>query len=105
MYVCDLGIYNEMSFRFSENKGKILENVVFLELIKKDNQLFYGISREYGEVDFIVCKNNKVNRLIQCCYDISSEMTKEREINALLKAISFYSMKEGYIYTYDYDVK
>lgn len=103
MYVCDLGIYNEMSFRFSENKGKILENVVFLELIKKDNQLFYGISREYGEVDFIVCKNNKVNRLIQCCYDISSEMTKEREINALLKAISFYSLKEGYIYTYDYE--
>ncbi|GAH76889.1 unnamed protein product, partial [marine sediment metagenome] len=73
VYICDLGIYNEMSFRFSENKGKILENIVFLELIKKGRQLFYGLSREYGEVDFIICKNNRVDRLIQCCYDISSE--------------------------------
>ena len=103
VYLCDIGIYNEMSFKFSENKGSILENLVFLELIKRDEQVFYGLNQKFGEIDFIVCKNNKVNKLIQCCYDISDKVTKKRETEALLAAMDYYNLKIGYIYTYDYE--
>ena len=103
VYLCDIGIYNEMSFKFSENKGSILENLVFLELIKRDEQVFYGLNQKFGEIDFIVCKNNKVNKLIQCCYDISDKVTKKRETESLLAAMDYYNLKIGYIYTYDYE--
>ena len=67
------------------------------------HRVFYGLNQKFGEIDFIVCKNNKVNKLIQCCYDISDKVTEKRETEALLAAMDYYNLKIGYIYTYDYE--
>jgi predicted AAA+ superfamily ATPase len=101
-YIADIGIYNEISFRFSENNGKKLENFVFLEFLKKDYQIYYGYD-VFGDIDFIICKNNKIVELAQCCYEIERPETRERELKSLIKALAFYKMKEGSIYTFDYE--
>jgi len=102
VYIADIGMYNEISFRFSENKGKKLENIVFLEFLKKDYQIYYGYDA-FGDIDFIICKNNRIIELAQCCYEIERAETRERELKSLIKAMAFYKMKEGSIYTFDFE--
>ena len=79
------------SFRFSENNGKKLEN-----------QIYYGYDG-FKEIDFIICKNSKIVELAQCCYEIEGPETRERELKSLIKALTFYKMKEGSIYTFDFE--
>ena len=104
IYICDLGIYNQMGFRFSENKGAVLENFVFFELKRKYNQVYYGKNNNQ-EIDFVVSVKNKVNLLIQACFDLSNPKTKDREVSSLLKAMVNYKLKKGYIITYDYQAE
>ena len=91
-YVVDLGIYSAFSgVTFNaENDGWRMENVVFLKLYsereKKDYELFYW--RNGCEVDFVLIREQRVLSLVQVAYDISAAKTRQREINALLKAAS-----------------
>lgn len=103
LYICDLGMYNELSFRFSENKGKILENFVFMELKRKYEGVYYGEDKDYREIDFVVVRNNKIDQLIQCAWDISNNLTKQREVGSLIKAMDKFNIKEGIVITYDFE--
>lgn len=70
-----------------ENLGYQLENVVYLELLRRRTQGNYEVyfyKKDY-EVDFVLVRNRKVIRLIQVCYDISAYKTRKRELNSLLK--------------------
>jgi predicted AAA+ superfamily ATPase len=89
VYVVDNGFVSTTAFNLSENLGRLLENQVFVELIRKgydtENTLFYYRSRNDKEVDFVTRKGVKVERLIQVCYDLTSEKTRRREIDALIE--------------------
>ena len=89
VYVVDNGFVSTTAFNLSENLGRLLENQVFIELIRKgydtENTLFYYRSRNDKEVDFVTRKGVKVERLIQVCYDLTSEKTRRREIDALIE--------------------
>jgi predicted AAA+ superfamily ATPase len=89
VYVVDNGFVSTTAFNLSENVGRLLENQVFIELIRKgydtENTLFYYRSRNDKEVDFVTRKGVKVERLIQVCYDLTSEKTRRREIDALIE--------------------
>lgn len=73
----------------SANFGWRLENVIYVELLRRNRpqhkDIFYYRDRQW-EVDFMVTKDGQVEQLIQVSYDISNEKTKQREINALVKA-------------------
>lgn len=87
-YSIDPGIINAVTFRFSENMGRLYENIVAASLIRtigKEN-LFYWKSKQQEEVDFVVREGLAVRQLIQVCYDLSDRKTKKREITAMLKA-------------------
>lgn len=91
VYAIDQGFCNFIGFRLSEDRGRILENVVCIELLRKKArnhgmELYYWKDHQQNEVDFVIKKGRKVAQLIQVCYDISDPTTKEREIKALLKA-------------------
>ena len=92
LYVID-GMWN-FSLSFSKNKGRILENIVFLELRKKgfveNENLFYVKGKNY-EVDFLIFDKNK--ELIQVCYELN-EINKDREIKAFEKAIKDLNLKD-----------
>lgn len=106
-FINDTGLVNYVLVNFSENIGRLMENCVFLKLLRKKHnkpklELFYW--RDKGkEVDFVVKKGKKINKLIQVCYTVENEDTKEREIKNLLKASNELKCKELAIITWDYE--
>ena len=89
VYVVDNGFVSSTAFNISENLGRLLENLVFVELLRKGYEcgktLFYYRSRNDREIDFVTRKGSTVEQLIQVCYDLSSPKTRKREFDALLE--------------------
>ena len=101
MYCSDLWFVNLLSFQFSENLWRILENLVFMELKRKWEDIFYH--KWEKECDFIIKEKNKIIRAIQVTYSLEDLKTKEREINGLIDALKTYNLNEWLILTYDED--
>lgn len=70
-----------------ENLGYQLENVVYLELLRRRVRGEYEVYfyKNSYEIDFVLVRNRKVLQLIQVCYDISAIKARRRELNALWK--------------------
>ena len=89
VYVVDNGFVSAKAFNLSENLGRLLENQVFVALLRKgydtDKSLFYYRSRNDKEVDFVTRQGPRVESLIQVCYDLSSERTLKREVDSLIE--------------------
>jgi len=97
-YAIDNGILTALDFSFSENKGKLLENMIALELLKHDKELTYY--KNIVECDFIIKQKN--NYLpIQCSFSLQNDATKKREFKGLISACEFLKVKKGIIVTYD----
>ena len=90
VYVVDNGFVQSTGFNLSENLGRLLENQVFVELLRRGyipgQTLFYYRTRNDKEIDFVTRKGAKVEQLIQVCYDMTSEKTRKRELDALVEA-------------------
>lgn len=90
IYVVDNGFVQSTAFNLSENLGRLLENQVFVELLRRGyipgQTLFYYRTRNDKEIDFVTRKGAKVEQLIQVCYDMTSEKTRKREFDALVEA-------------------
>ena len=90
VYVVDNGFVQSTAFNLSENLGRLLENQVFVELLRRGyipgQTLFYYRTRNDKEIDFVIRKGAKVEQLIQACYDMTSEKTRKRELDALVEA-------------------
>ncbi|MGC9150081.1 MAG: ATP-binding protein [Candidatus Micrarchaeia archaeon] len=105
IYVADLGITNIVAL--SEDIGKRMENVVFLELLRKINfdpliRIYYFKERE-NEVDFVIKEGLKVKQLIQVTYASSKDEIEKREIKALLKANELIKCKNLLMVTWDFE--
>ncbi len=89
IYCVDNGFFKLFYLNFSENSGKLMENTVAIELLKRGyktgKDLFYA-KVDGKEVDFVLKKGLKIKQLIQVCYSLEDYNTKEREIKSLLKA-------------------
>ncbi len=102
VYSIDNGFSVVNSASFSEDKGKMLENIVFLNLRKRYKEIFYF--QENGECDFVIKDGLKITRAIQVCY-ILTEQNRERELNGLIEALDKFKLKEGLILTYNQEDK
>lgn len=98
IYLIDTGFIN-LADNFSKNHGHILENIVAIQLLRK-NKTFYYYKNSY-ECDFVVKEGLKIKYAIQVAYDINNEKTQDREIKSLLKTMNRLNLKEGYILTYN----
>jgi len=67
VYVIDNGIRSAIAFQFSADFGKFLENVIFIELKKRHNEVWYYKTSNNLEIDFLVKTNNEllIYRLLQ----------------------------------------
>lgn len=99
-YLVDLGLKNiTITNTYDADLGHKLENVVYLELIRRGGKVFVGKNGE-KEVDFIVQKSNNEREYYQVSYTINDEKVFEREIS------SFRNIKDNYpkfLLTLDYD--
>lgn len=107
-YVIDTGFISARAFELSANRGRLLENMIFTELLKrgydlKKNELFYYRSRNEKEVDFVYRKGITAQGLIQVCYDISGKGTRKREISSLIECADELRNKNLQIVTWNQD--
>lgn len=91
VYVIDNGLLTARNLFSSPNFGVYFENLIFLELLRRNYrsnyELFYYKTKNNKEVDFVLKDFNfKIIQLIQACYDVSDTNTCKREVEALLKA-------------------
>ena len=86
VYCHDTGLVNSIAFQFGPNITKLYENLAFLELKRRGNEIFYWRSFQHEEVDFVVKEGLKIKQLIQVCYNLNEADTKKRELKSLFKA-------------------
>lgn len=98
IYCIDNGLINELSFQISQNKGRLLENFVFIELKRKNNEIYYH--NKNNECDFVIKKGNNVVQAIQVCYELNED-NRKREYAGILDALKEHNLKEGLILTFE----
>jgi uncharacterized protein len=99
LYCIDNGLVNSVSFRFSEDKGRLLENLVFIESKKIFDEIYYH--KQKKECDFLIKDKIKIIKAIQVAYSIDDTETKKREIEGLIDAMKIHNLNEGLIITMD----
>jgi len=97
-YCVDTGFYNEIAFANSDNRGRMLENLVYMELKRRNKDIYYFQGKR--ECDFLVKEKNKITAAIQVTAHLN-DADKEREIAGLTEAMGEYGVKQGLIITED----
>ncbi len=104
-YVCDNGLTKMV--KFSEDIGKLMENLTFLELLRMTNERplmeIYYWKESVGEVDFAVRYGGKIGSLIQVTYASNLKEVDRREIRSLLAASKATGCKKLIVLTWSYD--
>lgn len=97
IYLLDTG-FSMLSTDFSENRGKLLENAVAVELFRRRVECFYYKGRR--ECDFVVKEGTKLKAAIQVCWELTQK-NESREFRGLREAMNALDIREGFILTND----
>ena len=102
-YLLDISFFTFSGFKFSENLGKIIENTVAVELLRRFKDVFYWKDYQGKEVDFVLKEGLKVKQLIQVTYASGRDEIEKREIRSLLKASRELGCKNLLVITWDFE--
>ncbi|MCK5283756.1 MAG: ATP-binding protein [Nanoarchaeota archaeon] len=97
VYFIDNALRQAVAFQFKDMQGNLLENAVYLELLKRGKEIFYYKGKK--EVDFIIQEGLNITLVINACWDLSDKETEKREIDSLIEAMESFNLKRGYIIT------
>ncbi len=109
IYIVDTSFFTASGFRISENTGRLMENAVAVELMRRrsyfkpEMEMFYFKDAQQHEVDFVVKEGPKVKELIQVTHASAFDEVEHRELRALLKAGDLLKCKELKVITWDYE--
>jgi hypothetical protein len=102
-YCVDTGLVSTCGFRFSQDLGRLYENIVAIELKRRKKDIYYWKDYQYHEVDFVIKEGLGVSQLIQVCLNLEDPRVSKREVSALLKASKELKCKDLLIITQDYE--
>lgn len=102
IYCIDNGFLTQVGYPFSIGKSRFLENLIFIELKRRNKDIYFYRDKNNLECDFLIIENRKIKEAIQVCYNFS-EKNEEREISGLISALKKYKLTAGTIITYDTD--
>jgi len=94
-YVLDTALLDALLYSGSEDRGKRLENIVFMELMRRKKKVFYH--RNGRECDFLIYEGSGITSAIQVTERLEENDT--REIEGLKEAMKAYSLRKGLILT------
>lgn len=97
VYFIDHVLAKIIGFRATEDRGQILENIVFIELKRRAHDVYYYKGSK--ECDFIIRNGVHTTQVIQVCLELDDPDTKKREISGLIEAMDKFSLSEGLIIT------
>jgi len=99
IYCLDTGLAGCVSFRFSDDKGRVLENLIYCELRRRKQEIYYH--KHLLECDFVIKAELQITQAIQVCLTLEDPNTRAREFAGLLEAMQAYKLTTGLILTYD----
>ena len=98
VYAIDTGLVRTNSRAFTRDDGRMLENIVFLQLRRLHHEIFYF--KQKKECDFVVCEKGRPLILIQVSMDLSDD-NLDREMSGIREAMEFFKMNRGLIITHN----
>jgi len=98
VYAVDHGLLNAIRFSATEDRGRLLENMVFMELWRRHGQGIYYHAGEH-ECDFLVRDGTTVVGALQACWSLADGRTREREVAGMLEALQAHHLDSGTIVT------
>jgi len=106
VYCVDNGIINAISSGFSANTGRLMENLVAVELRRRcarewGTEIFYWKDHQQNEVDFVVKRGRKVAQLVQVTFAGDRKDLRDRELKSLLKASNDLKCRNLLVLTWD----
>ncbi|MEN6619396.1 MAG: ATP-binding protein [Rikenellaceae bacterium] len=96
VYTADHAFATRLGFNFSENKGRILENIVYIELLRRGCEVYYYSGN--NECDFLIKKGLNIVKAIQVV-DQLDKTNYEREYRGLQEAMQTYRIPQGILIT------
>jgi len=100
VYTIDQAVVHRLGFNFSENKARVLENIVFLELLRRGKEIYYHSGKK--ECDFLVKEGLGVVEAIQVAWQVNAT-NAQREFQGLEEAMAMYNLKQGLLLTLSSD--
>ena len=100
VYTIDPAFAHRLGFNFSENKGRILENIVYLELLRRGKEVYYHSGKK--ECDFVIKEGLDIVEVIQVAYQLNAK-NYEREFQGLQEAMQTYNLSSGLVLNYNSD--
>lgn len=101
IYSIDSALSSSVAFRFSQDSGHIYENFVFVELLRRNKEIFYWKSKRGKEVDFLIKRGLNIEEAVQVSITLAEYKTKQREVDGLLDASRELNVKNLLIITED----
>ena len=98
VYAIDNGMIEANSLSFSDDKGRLLENMVFIHLRRSSREIYYFADKK--ECDFVVFQKGRSPELYQVAWQLNAD-NLDREFAGLTEAMDFFSIKKGTIITHD----
>lgn len=98
VYCIDNGLLNAVSFKFSEDLGKLMENLVFIELLRRNKRVYYH--RKNHECDFLLKEKSRIVEAIQVTEELNDE-SRSREMAGLIEAMETHNLSQGTILTHE----
>lgn len=92
VYTIDSGVIHRLGFNFSANKGRVLENVVYIELLRRGKEVFYHSAK--NECDFVIKQGLHITEAIQVTWQLDIT-NHDREINGLQESLETYGLEKG----------
>lgn len=99
VYFIDNAMVRQLGFRFSDDSGRMLENMVYIELRRQQKEVFYHKNKK--ECDFLVREGAVITEAYQVTYVFENLSSRQRELDGLYEALQMYNLEVGYILTDD----
>ncbi len=97
-YIADNGFIMLLAFRGMDITGRILENLVFTELLKRKKNIFYFKDTNNYECDIVVTEDERVTQAIQVCHKLTGT-NRDREVRGVISALKEFGLESGIIIT------
>lgn len=98
MYLIDPGLYYEVANISSPNRGRVLENMVLIEMKRRGEEVYYFSGKK--ECDFLIIRQRRVKEAVQVTESLDRG-NRDREVGGLIEAMEKYKLKKGLILTND----
>jgi len=99
VYAIDPGMPEYVSQKPEQDRGRRLENLIFLHLRRKYKEIYYLDHKGKGECDFLAFKGGVVQEIIQVCYELTPD-NMDREVKGIVEAMRYFNYAKATIVTF-----